>query len=652
MADALERLPGVSMVDDQGSRIQPTLNLRGFTLSPVVGIPQGVSVFLDGVRINEPDAQELNFDLIPIDAVSDAELVRGSATLFGKNSLAGALLLSTKRGEATPAASASLQTGAFGFRGATVTASGTGSSGILNGIDAYVMGNASNEVGWRDDTGASTRMLFGNFGRRRGNSDIALSAMYAHDRALLAGSLPESWLDANPRANFTGGDFFEPDLLHIALRGQSMLARGTLRGNAFFRRNNIEQYNVNIDAPSTRALIRNRSTGGAVEWSLPARLARHDAAITLGAEYSRNDVNYHTFADRTSDAHELPADCDQTSGLCEDARVPEDDAALYAQADLQMSPKLSLIAAARADYVRVPFRDLLEPQNDGTSTFRQVSPRVGLTYRINPKTSGYVSSSTGFRAPAALELACADENAPCSLPSALGDDPPLAPVTVRTFEAGLDHTIARDARLGVSLYQTDVHNEIVFVASDLTAGFFQNIPRTRRQGAEVTGEAPLPAGFRISASYDYLNATYESTVALASEISGNVAHPGDRFPLSPAHQARLSLENAHTFRSALLDAQISTRAVSGQFLRSDDANQERPLSPYAVTDARLGWHASRYRIDAHISNLFDRSYNSFGVFGENPVGAIAGPRPTEPVTERFLTPGYPRTVTLSITLQV
>ncbi len=80
-ADALARLPGVSVFDDQGTRAQPTLEIRGFRLSPVVGVSQGVSVFLDGVRINEPDAQELNFDLIPMDAIDTAELVRGPGTL-------------------------------------------------------------------------------------------------------------------------------------------------------------------------------------------------------------------------------------------------------------------------------------------------------------------------------------------------------------------------------------------------------------------------------------------------------------------------------------------------------------------------------------------------------------------------------------------
>lgn len=650
VAGALENLPGISMSNDQGSRVQPTLNLRGFTLSPVIGIPQGVSVFLDGVRINEPDAQELNFDLIPMDAVSNAQLVRGPATLFGKNSLAGALLLTTRRGEATPTADLSVQTGAYGFRGATFSAGGTGSSGLLHGIDAYVMGNASDEAGWRNDTGASTRMLFANFGRKRRGSDVVLSVMYAHDRALLAGSLPESWLRVNPSANFTGGDFFEPDLLHLALRGNHDLPLGTLRGNVFFRRNNIDQFNVNIDAPSTRALIGNRSGGAALEWSLPVHLWSRVAALTLGSEYSRNNVDYHTFAERAPDANELPPDCDQISGLCEHARVPEDDAALYAQAELKVSRAMSLVAAARADYVHIPFRDLLDPQNDGTSTFRQISPRLGLTYNLTARTKAYVSAGSGFRAPAALELACADENAPCSLPSALGDDPPLRPVTVRTYETGLNQEFAHAARLGVSVYRTEVQDEIVFVASTLSAGFFQNVSRTRRQGVEVTGEVGLPAGFRMNASYSYLDATYQSTVALASALDGNVARPGDRFPLAPANQGRLSIGNAHAFHSSVLEAHVSVNALSSQFLRGDDANREAPLPAYATADAWVRWEQPRFSVNAHVTNLFDRKYNSFGTFSENPAGPIGGPVPAEASLERFLTPGYPRALTVSLSV--
>src|SRR5947209_16505488 len=95
VSDLLARVPGVALFNDQGNRAQPSLDVRGFTLSPVVGVPQGVSVFLDGVRINEPDAQEVNFDLIPAEAIESADLIRGTSPIFGKNTLGGALNLTT-----------------------------------------------------------------------------------------------------------------------------------------------------------------------------------------------------------------------------------------------------------------------------------------------------------------------------------------------------------------------------------------------------------------------------------------------------------------------------------------------------------------------------------------------------------------------------
>src|SRR5580765_1980375 len=72
LPDALERLPGVTLQNEQGNPYQPNLSLRGFFASPVTGLPQGISIFLDGVRINEPTVEEVNFDLIPLD---DADLV-------------------------------------------------------------------------------------------------------------------------------------------------------------------------------------------------------------------------------------------------------------------------------------------------------------------------------------------------------------------------------------------------------------------------------------------------------------------------------------------------------------------------------------------------------------------------------------------------
>src|SRR3989449_2465889 len=47
-----------------GATAEMDVSLRGFQVSPVIGVPQGVTVYVDGVRANEPDAHEVNFDLL------------------------------------------------------------------------------------------------------------------------------------------------------------------------------------------------------------------------------------------------------------------------------------------------------------------------------------------------------------------------------------------------------------------------------------------------------------------------------------------------------------------------------------------------------------------------------------------------------------
>jgi outer membrane receptor protein involved in Fe transport len=658
-ADAIARLPGVSIFDDQGTRAQPTLEIRGFRLSPVVGVSQGVSVFLDGVRINEPDAQEVNFDLIPMDAVARAELVRGPGTLYGKNSLAGALVLTTSRGSFTPEMSAAFEAGAFGYLGGRVSA-----GGVIDDVDGYIMARGTEEDGYRDETPARTRQVFVNLGRKGPNTDLAMTVMYAHDRIYQAGSLPESWLSVDRRANFTGGDFFEPELWHIAVRGERPFAGGTVRGNAFRRDNDYQQFNVNVDAPSTDAHVDNTSKGGTLEWTLPTVVAGMPLGLTIGAEYSRNDIAYRIFSVPTPGAPGFDDECDQTSGLCENARVNEDDAAIYAQGVLSVTPALAVTASMRGDYVRIPFRDLRDPDNDGTNTYRRFSPRLGVNYYIGPSVRGYTAVSTGFRAPAPLELACADETSPCSLPFALGDDPPLDPVTVVNYESGIDWEPREGTSLDVVGFREDARNEIVFVASSTTMGFFQNIDRARRQGVEASGSLTLPAGLRIFGSYALIDATYQSPVLLASEMpQPDSARPGDRFPLSPRHRGSVGVELTHTFGKSLVGAQFTVQAVSSQYLRGNDENlDEVDLSPagdegrvvsgtvpgYAVTNLQLRYERPHVALTAHVQNLFDSDYETFGILGENPAGPIGGPRPAEPVLERFLNPGYPRTLSISV----
>lgn len=640
---SLQQLPGVTFFDDQGTRLQPELEVRGFQISPIVGTPQGVSVFLDGVRVNEPDAQEINFDLLPMAAIDHAELVRGSQALFGRNSLGGALLFFTQRGMPTPSANIELTTGSFGEQVGTISA-----GGMSHGIDGFIMGSASNEDGWRQATGARTRQLFATVGHRSSSggpdtSDIALSVLYANNRISEAGSLPETWIQSNPRLNYTPGDFFKPDLIHVALRGFRGAWGGTLRGTLFFRRNDIEQFNVNVPPPSTDAFIDNKSGGGTAEWTRPLLLASLPTAFTIGAEYARQNVRF-----RLTNAGGGTSDSVATLAV-----VHEDDAAAYAQAVVDLTPKLSATAAVRQDYVRIPFRDELDPANNGTNTYDRLSPFVGLTLKVSGDLRGFVAYKSAFRAPAPLELACASPDAPCSLPSALGADPALAPVITHDYEAGFDLDMPNRTSLDVDGFWTDVFNDIVFAAPNLTQVYFVNIPQSRRAGVEITAQTALPAGGRLFGSYSYVASTYQSTIQIATADTNPVpARPGDQIPSSPRHRGRVGIGLTRVMGPLGLDAQFDVRAYSSQYLRGDEANRRTPVPGYAVAGLNVRAQFERYQIQLEVDNLFDRRYDTFGIIAENSLGAPPGTaQPAQPGDEglaNFFTPGLPRRVVLSI----
>src|SRR5256886_9749224 len=93
---------------------QLDVSLRGFQVSPVIGLPQGVTVYVDGVRANEPDAHEVNFDLLPLEDVERVEVVYGPSVLLGRNALGAAVNLVTRRGATAAAREIEASAGSWG----------------------------------------------------------------------------------------------------------------------------------------------------------------------------------------------------------------------------------------------------------------------------------------------------------------------------------------------------------------------------------------------------------------------------------------------------------------------------------------------------------------------------------------------------------
>ena len=69
-----QRLNGVHVNETQGNPFQTDVNYRGYTASPLLGTPQGLSVYMDGVRLNQPFGDVVSWDLIPKVAIFSGAL--------------------------------------------------------------------------------------------------------------------------------------------------------------------------------------------------------------------------------------------------------------------------------------------------------------------------------------------------------------------------------------------------------------------------------------------------------------------------------------------------------------------------------------------------------------------------------------------------
>ncbi len=626
LADALATQAGISLYDDLGSPFKLNLSSRGFSAGPVVGLPPGISVFLDGVRQNEPDAAEVNFDLLPMEHVQRVELLSGSGSLLGPNSLGGAVNLITRRGNGPLDAEVEASGGSYGSYSAEASVGGlTG-----GGWDYYVAGGYENEDGWRQATGAENLNGFLNLGRRGPRSGLSFQAFGAESRAETAGSLPESIFDTSPRTNFTVGDFEDLNQLQAAVSGYTSFGNSRGGFTTYARRTRAERFNVN-QAPdnNVRSFTENGTLGGNLDWRWTKPRENGSFSLRLGADGASNSVHIQLIEENPAD----PAD--QT--LTTDVRSPSYDLAGYALADLRLGD-VTFSGGFRYDYIHIPFEDVLDPAADTTNSFSRLSPRGGVSLELGPGASIYGSVGQSFRAPAVLELACADETAACPLPFALGDDPPLDPVVATTIEVG-GQVVRGPAIASASVYRTNVRDDISFIQSEAAVfeGYFDNIGTTRREGIELALQVIPTEQLSVYANYAYTRATFRTAAEIFSiraddafvgvPLSGeNNVQPGDRLPLVPDHQVKLgallSLPVGFQFGADL-------RYTGQQWLRGDEANETSRLDRYVVTNLRAGFSRANWELSAVLTNAFDNQAAVFGTFNENRQnGAL----------ERFLTP--------------
>ena len=197
LASYMDRMLGSVYVNDiQNNPLQPDINYRGYTASPLLGTPQGLSVYMDGVRLNQPFGDVVSWDLIPRVAISSLTLIPGSNPLFGLNTLGGALSVRTKDGFDDPGSKVQL---GLGSDNRAQLEFETGDH-AASGLSWYVAGDHLEEDGWRQDSPTNASQLLGKIGWRNSATELSLTGAYA-DSDLNGNGLQEQRFLANDYAS-------------------------------------------------------------------------------------------------------------------------------------------------------------------------------------------------------------------------------------------------------------------------------------------------------------------------------------------------------------------------------------------------------------------------------------------------------------------
>ena len=703
-----QNLNGVSVNDTQNNPYQPDVTFRGYAASPLLGTPQGLSIFVDGVRVNEPFGDVVNWDLIPMNSIYSINLIPGSNPLFGLNTLGGALSVQTKSGRTNPGGAIEAYTGSWGRRAGSAEYGGVSKDGS---VDYFISANVFSEDGWRDYSPSDVGQVFGKLGWQNEKTSLNLSFTGADNKLVGNGLAPADFLDQIGRESIlTRPDKTENKLAFVNLNWSHFFSDNVqLSGNGYYRKARTSTLNGDgnddfddgvvdldasgeIDAAELAAANANcladsdsdENCSGAINRTKSRRTGYgFNTQMTFGQDLSgmKNQFiaglgyDYGKTNFKQSTEYGL---VNATRGI-DGANIFSDEApvnlqgvsktwSIFATDTLSLNSLWHLTASARYNHTKVENDDRLNPIPDPDPTlntsltsnqsYNRVNPAVGLNFTPSKDLTAFASYNEGSRAPTAIELGCANPNQPCRLPNAFAGDPPLNQVVAKTFEGGLRGKLTQDIGWTFSAYRAQNHDDIQFISSTTTgAGFFDNVGKTRRQGIDSSINGRLDK-FSWNLGYSFVKATYQSEFEVVSEINETVAGSGvqqvgkgDNIPGIPQHQLKL---RAAFDVTPSWNVGTNIFAFSDQYSRGNENNdydgEGAKVAGYAVMNLDTRYNFSNgWQFFARLNNVFDRDYNNGGLLGEHRFDASTGQfTGNESNTNAFFAPGAPRAAWLGL----
>ncbi len=679
LSDFLNRNLGSVVINEaQNNPLQPDIHYRGFTASPLLGLPQGIAVFQNGVRVNEAFGDTVNWDLIPESSIASINLIGGANPVFGLNTLGGAISVTTKNGFTHGGHSLETYGGSFGRIVSTIESGGNAGDWAY-----FFTGSYLNEDGWRDASPSRALNLFSAISWQRDDSTLDLSMNHGNTRLVGNGAIPIELEAVDRDAIFTSPDITENDMFLINMEGTHWFNdKIQLAGNIFYRSNDADSFNGDgtefeeCQLPANRGFLcedeglgtseeevitdqngnripeettagtelnainniseRNQESFGInIQTSFLGNLFDHRNSLVIGTSYIQALTGFSAIVEAASLNRDRSTSGTGLFAIEDGTQIKTHTRtwSLYLTDTFSITDKLALTLSGRYNNTSVKTGDrshqnpLVDPDDpdelNGEHDYERFNPAVGLNWSFHPDIVAYGSYSESARAPTPVELACADPDAPCNLPNAFLADPPLEQVVTKSLEFGFRGKLNPDVRWHLGTFHSINNDDIIFISTggiSSNEGFFDNVGDTKRIGVEL-GLSGAWEKLDWFMNYGYVDATFDDGFVssspnhpLAGANGAVTVKEGNNIPSIPKHSLKVGGDYHVTPKFSIGSDLVYN---SGQYFRGDEANLLDKIDGHVVVNARASYQLNEsISVFANVHNLFDADYETFGLLGE------------------------------------
>ena len=665
--DALRALnreaTGVNLANAAGNPYQPSLFYHGFEISPLEGTSQGLAVYVDGVRFNEPFGDTVNWDLLPEPAIRSLT-VEDANPVFGLNALGGAVDVQLKDGFSYHGGEVEALGGSFG------RAELDAQYGVQHGdTAAYFAASERHGAGWRQDQSSNIQNFYGNLGWRGPHAQLSMGLTLAHSALNGPGTAPVQLLAVDPSAQYTAPNYIGNRYAKFAVSLNDQLnATNAIQAVGYYEYflQKVSNGNAPNDlpcftgspylcsAPGVFSTTRNLSPipnflnsnfyseldqestntngyGASLQWTNTAPVLGLHNHLVAGISFDGSETEFDangliggiTPLSRTFIGPGIVID---EPGINVPVRAAFHSAyyGIYAADTFDVTSKLSVTASARLNAAISDAKD--QGGNAGLTGnhfFSHLNPALGAAYRLTPLVTVYGGYSEANRNPTPAELSCAGPQNACSLSNFFVNDPNLKQVVAHTWEAGVRGAAIMPGGGTLSYtgdyFHTVLNDNIAFVnAPTLGRAFFRNTGNTLREGVDL-GLHFSSGPWRSYLDYTYVYATYQNGFVEsagsnpAADANGDITIlPGDHLPGIPQNQIKFGVNYQITPKWSVGGSAV---AVTSSYLFGDEANLTKPLAGYVVTDFTTRYQITpKLEVFGTVENATNAAYYTYGGF--------------------------------------